>query len=122
MTGYRGITRVQVDFVNRDGVPTAFIMDGPEVGETYLEVDVHEDGLHADIDISQISLPNDGKNYRFASLENLPHVVAVPMGKPEPAPLGKAGQIIVTVVALAILTPFVAILWAWAGQVYRSFG
>ncbi|UYL85362.1 hypothetical protein SEA_HAGER_69 [Microbacterium phage Hager] len=39
--------------------------------------------------------------------------------KPE---LGRVGQTILTVVSLAILTPFIAILWAWAAEVVRSFG
>lgn len=39
--------------------------------------------------------------------------------KPE---LGRVGQTILTVVALAIVTPLVAILWAWAAGVVRSLG
>lgn len=36
--------------------------------------------------------------------------------------LGQVGKIIVSAVALAILAPFVAILWAWAGTVVRAMG
>lgn len=41
---------------------------------------------------------------------------------PKKAELGRVGQAILTVVALAIVTPLVAILWAWAAGVVRSLG
>jgi len=37
-------------------------------------------------------------------------------------PLGKVGQIIVSTVALAILLPFIGILWAWASRVMSLLG
>ena len=43
-------------------------------------------------------------------------------GASEKKELGKVGQIIATVVALAILVPFIGILWAWAADVIKSFG
>ena len=39
--------------------------------------------------------------------------------KPE---LGPVGRWVTGIVALAIVTPFVAILWAWAAGVIRSLG
>lgn len=36
--------------------------------------------------------------------------------------LGRVGKIIVSAVALAILTPFIAILWAWARGVVQVMG
>jgi hypothetical protein len=35
----------------------------------------------------------------------------------KPGELSRAGKVTVSVVALAILAPFVAILWAWAAHV-----
>ena len=85
---------------------------------------VDEDGLAAAIEMSG-QVPN-GIGYSFWSLEDweLRRVRRGSAGRsrPEPKPLGKVGQTILTVVALAILAPFVAILWAWAGDVFRSFG
>lgn len=36
--------------------------------------------------------------------------------------LGPVGKVVVSVVALAILTPFIGILWAWALNVVRDIG
>ncbi|USH45265.1 membrane protein [Microbacterium phage Potty] len=41
---------------------------------------------------------------------------------PKKQELGPVGKWVVGIVALAIVTPFVAILWAWAAEVVRSFG
>lgn len=125
MTGFKNIQSVVVQFTNRDGVPTALTIDGT-VPEADLRADVlvSEDGLSADIEIDGV-VPN-GTGYAFRSLEDweLKWVRRGQDGRsrPEPKPLGKVGQAVLTVVALAILAPFVAILWAWAGDVFRSFG
>lgn len=39
---------------------------------------------------------------------------------PKPAPLGPVGRWALGIVALAIVTPFVAILWAWAVGVVNT--
>lgn len=127
MTEFRDIQAIHVLFTNRDGVPTALTIDGT-VPETELAfgVVVDEDGLAAAIEMSGQVL--NGIGYSFWSLEDW-ELVRMRRGRgpagrsrPEPKPLGKVGQTILTVVALAILAPFVAILWAWAGDVFRSFG
>ncbi|QLF84550.1 membrane protein [Microbacterium phage Rie18] len=41
---------------------------------------------------------------------------------PKKAELSPVGKWSVGIVALAIVAPFVAILWAWAADVVRSFG
>lgn len=41
---------------------------------------------------------------------------------PKKGELGPVGRWVTGIVALAIVTPFVAILWAWAAGVVRSLG
>ena len=43
-------------------------------------------------------------------------------GAPKAAPVGPVARWVMGVVALAIVTPFIGILWAWAADVVRSFG
>jgi hypothetical protein len=120
MTEFRNITRIQVDFINRDGVPTALVVNEPDPA-AYASIDTEDDGLSADIRVyTNQSLP---PGYTFVGLEDadgVPHVATLvaPKSKSE---LGPVGRWSIGVVALAILAPFVAILWAWAGQVFRSF-
>jgi hypothetical protein len=120
MTEFRNITRIQVDFVNRDSVPTALVIDEVDPA-AFVFIDTADDGLSADIRVhTNQSLP---PGYRFVGLEDLEGVpgvatLAAPKSKSE---LGPVGRWTIGVVALAILAPFVAILWAWAGSVFRSF-
>lgn len=118
---YHNITRAQFDFLNRDGVPTALVVKPPESSDaSIVSVEVSDDGLSATV-AYQAMIDNNGKEWLFISIEDrdgVPVVAPAP-AKPE---LGRTGKAILTVVSLAILAPFVGILWAWAGQVFRSFG
>ena len=54
--------------------------------------------------------PRYGMRYPSPAAQKAP----APRVKPAPQPLGRVGQTIATVVSLAILAPFVGILWFWA--------
>lgn len=124
MTGFSNIHRATIEFTNRDGVPTALIIDGtvPEA-DLMAGVNVDEDGLTASVELSGI-VPN-GTGYAFKGLEDWElrwvRRGEMPTRLPERQPVGPVARWTMGVVALAILAPFVAILWAWAGQVFRSF-
>lgn len=66
-----------------------------------------------------------GKKSDYASTENLgaeqPDTPSEPGGE-KGGELGPVGKVVVSVVALAILTPFIGILWAWALNVVRDMG
>lgn len=47
---------------------------------------------------------------------------AAEAGAPKAAPMSPVARWVTGIVALAIVTPFVAILWAWAVGVVRSLG
>jgi len=125
VTEFRNIQSIHILFTNRDGVPTALTIDGTApMAELSGAVTVDDDGLAAAVEVSGV-VPN-GTGYGFWSLEDweLRKVKRGQAGRsrPEPKPLGKVGQAVLTVVALAILAPFVGILWAWGMDVVRSFG
>ena len=125
MTGFKDIQTVTVAFSNRDGVPTTLIIDGSAPGADLLaRILVDDEANVAAITIAG-EVPN-GTGYEFKSMEDW-EIKWVRRGtdgrsRPEPKPLGKVGQVILTSVSLAIVCPFIAILWAWAGGIYRSLG
>jgi len=117
MTEFRNIQRIRVEFINRDGIPTALEVKDPE--EAYCRMELVDDNM--DVTVFSI-MPNSTEHYNFVGMEDegwVPKVVevAAPTTKSE---LGPVGRWSLGIVGLAILAPFVAILWAWAGGVFRS--
>lgn len=114
MTDFRNIQKITVEFRDREGVPSALIIDGTDPAAALVaSVDVHRDGTTAEIGIVG-NVPN-GTGYGFKSMEGWELLwrrrgedgqdVA---NKPELGPVGKA---ISTVVLLAILSPIVWVIW-----------
>ena len=134
MSQFRNIQRATVEFTNRDGVPTALIVDEFPEG-SYAEINTSEDGTKVDILVYSAGIQN-GRDYRFKGMDD-EELVWRPKGVPlvtgyavaengrgvkKTDELGPVGKAVLSVVGLAILTPFVGILWAWAMGVVRGMG
>lgn len=122
---FRDIQSIVVSFNNRDNVPTALVIDGNNpAAELVASVVVSQDGLDAEIGIRG-QVPN-GTGYTFKSLEDydLRFVRRDEVGHlgEKRHELGPVGRIVSSVVLLAIVTPLVGILWAWAAGVVRGLG
>jgi hypothetical protein len=127
MTSFGKIDRVTVEFENRDGIPTLLVVK--DTADLSVSIDVTDDGLEADFSIVG-SIANGEDGYKFLGedwgvsidLKKAPPVAVARMAAPRSkSEFGPVGRWTSGVVALAILAPFVAILWAWAGSVFRSF-
>ena len=134
MTEFHNIQRVIVEFVNRDGVPTAIVVDDFPQDKSFAEVVVDKEGKLAEFQARIGDIPN-GTGWRFKDMDdtdlvwhprNVPMVVSydTTVGAPvkKEAELGPVGRVVLGVVGLAILVPFLGILWAWAAGVVQHLG
>jgi predicted nuclease of predicted toxin-antitoxin system len=124
MTRFTNLEKVIVQFLNRDGVPTILeLKQFPE--KAYSDITVTDDGLNADFYVVAQDIDNgagyalhSGEDYKVLILPS--HMVeadaiVAPMGAPESNPeLSPVARWTLGVVGLAILTPFIAILWSWS--------
>lgn len=125
MTSFSNIQSVVVSFVNRDNVPTALVIDGTHASADLLaDVTVDDDGLTAAIEITG-QVPN-AIGYSFKSLEDyrLSFVRNEEDGRPvkKRQEFGPLGKVVAGAITVAILVPFISILWAWAVGVVRGMG
>lgn len=120
-TEHREVTKATFEFVNRDGVPTILYVDRADKPGV-AAVNLTADGKTIDFEYKSQLMPNDSKHWGYRGAEgDPPAIVTMPAGRPAQQ-LGKVGQAVTSVVALAILTPLIGIVWAWAAGVVRGLG
>ncbi len=114
MTIYKNIQKVVVEFTDREGVPSAMIIE--EFNETsYAEIVVMSDGLSFDTLVHSEGVDNTPGAFHFKSLEvwELRYVRREEDGQgvKNKAELGPVGKAILTTILLAFLAPVVWVVW-----------
>lgn len=114
MTTYRNLKRVIVEFQDREGVPSALILDNPPE-DAYAEVSVDSDGLGFEF-LARSTQDNTPGAFHFKGLEDweLKYVRRDEedgQGVKNKAELGPVGKGIMTAILLAFLTPVIWVVW-----------
>lgn len=118
MTNYRNISRIIVEFQDREGVEQALIVDGslPE-SDLMADVTVDDDGLTAAISIEGI-VPN-GTGYGFKSLEEwrtsfvrrVAEAHEDGQGVKKAPEMGPVGRVTWYVIGVSVAAPLLWLLW-----------
>ncbi|UVF61401.1 hypothetical protein SEA_SPARCETUS_72 [Microbacterium phage Sparcetus] len=115
MTIYRKLDRVTVEFKDREGVPSALIVESFD-DSSYAEIAVDEDGLTFDLLVFSQDQQNKAGAYHFKSLEEWELVFMRRdhqdgQGVKNKQEFGPVGKAIMTTLLLAFLTPVVWVIW-----------
>jgi len=126
MTIYKNINRVIVEFKDREGVPSALILENPTAA-AYAEIGMSDDALSFDFEVSAPSQDNTRDAIRFRALEDweLKYVrrdEQAGQGVKKKQEFGPVGKVVAGAITVAILVPFIGILWSWAAGVVRDIG
>lgn len=120
MTTFRDVDRITVEFKDREGVPSALVVETSADDSAYAELSVTEDGLSFDFLASSQDVPNKAGSFGFKSLEDWElvfkrrgdHLLGeAGQSVAKKGELGPVGKAIVSATLLAILSPVIWIIW-----------
>lgn len=120
MTTFANVNRIIVEFKDREGVPSALVVETATDDSAHAEISLTEDGLSFDFLAMSQDVPNKAGAYGFKSLEDWElvfkrrgdHLLGeAGQGVAKRGELGPVGKAIVSATLLAILSPVIWIIW-----------